>query len=260
MQLSGPFEPSRFFDVLGYAPGDQEYRCEDLSTINVYCRGDRAQLERLTGYTPLTLEGDIFVITVADFENCTMDRGRYLDSGVIIPVSCGEQKGGTYFFEFEDEHWSTATGRELWGYPKRYAKISLDVTETGAVGRTWHYDTPILDIEITFDAAVTNDPWKHLAFAPNIQVRAVPELDGHSYSRFDVIMRNTVANFVVKERRYGRAEVSLGAIDIGSGVLDGEPLQVLEVLGAEYVRGDFAATSANGTPVTLASLAGTETR
>ncbi len=258
--MRAAFEPQRFFEVLGYEPGDQEYRCPDLETINIYCRGDRAQLERLASLTPLRLEGDTFVITVADFQNCTMTRGRYLDAGVILPVSCGEQKGGTYYFEFEDEHWSTATGRELWGYPKRYAKISLDVSDTAATARVWHYDTPILAADILFDHDVTPDEWKHLVFAPNIQIRAVPELDGPSYTRLDVIKRNTVANFKVKERRYGRAHVSVGAIDIGSNVLGGEPLHIVDVLGAEYVRGDFASTAQNGTPVTLAALVESEIR
>ncbi|WP_162903758.1 acetoacetate decarboxylase family protein [Leucobacter sp. wl10] len=252
--MAEQFEPARFFRFLGFDSGDQQYSCPDLKTLNVYCRGDEAQLERLISHTPLHLEGDIFVVTVADFENCTMTRGRYFDSGIIIPVSYGEEKGGTYFFEFEDEHWSTATGRELWGYPKRYAKISLEQDETGARGRTWHYETALLDGSVEFDDAVTNEAWSHLAFAPNIQVRAVPEFDGDSYSHFDVIKRNTVANFVTKERRYGHGSVSLGPVDIGSGVLDGRPLEVVEVLGAEYTVGDFASTAENGTPVTLGSL------
>lgn len=248
------FEPQKYFKMLGFDPGDQEYACPDLRTLNVYCRGDRRQLEQLIGYTPLTLEGDVFIVTVADFENCTMTQGRYFDSGVIIPVSYGGQKGGTYYFEFEDEHWSTATGRELWGYPKRYAKISLEADERGARGKTWHYDTPILDVAVEFDDSVTNEAWSHLRFAPNIQVRAVPELNGPSFSHLDVIMRNTVANFELKERRLGRGAVRLGAIDIGANQLGGRPLEVIEVLGAEYTIGDFAATRQNGTPVTLGSL------
>lgn len=252
--MAEQFEPARFFEVLGFEPGDQQYRCPDLKTLNVYCRGDEAQLRQLISHTPLQLEGDIFAVTIADFENCTMSRGRYLDSGIIIPVSYGGQRGGTYFFEFEDEHWSTATGRELWGYPKRYAKISLERDETGARGRTWHYETDLIDVSVEFDETVTGEAWSHLAFAPNIQVRAVPEFDGDSYSHFDVIKRNTSANFVTKERCYGRGSATLGPVDIGSGVLEGRPLEVLEVLGAEYVIGDFASTAENGTPVTLGSL------
>lgn len=248
------YDPQRFFEFLGFDPGDQEYTSPNLATVNAYCRGDRAQLERLLEPTPFTLESDIFQVTVADFANCTMTQGRYFDGGILLPISYGEHRAGTYFFEFEDEHWSTAAGRELWGYPKRYAKFAMDVNEERASGSIWSYETPVLDLEVEFDDSVDAGAWRGTKLSPTIQVRAVPELDGDSYSQFDISLRNTAANFVLKQRRLGHARVNLGAVDIGSGILGGEPLQIAEVLGGEYVLGDFAATRQNGTPVVLDSL------
>lgn len=253
-RVAAHFEPERFFKFLGFDPGDQEYACEDLATINVYCRGDRAQLEEMIALTPMKLESDIFMVTVADFANCTMTQGSYRDAGVVLSVSFEDRTAGTYYFEFEDEHWSTATGRELWGYPKRYAKISLDHDERGARASVRDYDTPILDIGVSFDERVSRDAWADAAFAPTIQARAVPEANGPSFSQFDVLLRDTAANFTLKERRVGTGEVRLGKVDVGSNVLGGRPLEVLEVLGAEFVIGDFASTRQSGTPVTLASL------
>lgn len=252
--MSASYDPRRYFSVLGYDPGDQEYACADLATLNVYCRGDREQLSALVGVTPFELTSDVFVLTVADFANCTMTQGRYFDGGAILPIAYGEHRGGTYFFEFEDEHWSTAAGRELWGYPKRYAKISLDKDDRGARGAIWHYDTPILDIALEFDDAVSGEGWADAVLSPTLQVRAVPELDGPSYSQFDISLRDTAANFVLTERRLGRASAQVGRIDIGSDILDGAALEILEVLGGEYVLGDFAATHAHGTPIVLDSL------
>ncbi|MGO1940027.1 MAG: hypothetical protein ACTH1N_08735 [Agrococcus casei] len=85
-------------------------------------------------------------------------------------------------------------------------------------------------------------------------MRAVPELNGPSFSQFDISLRDTAANFKLKQRRVGRASVKLGAVDIGSGLLGGEPLRVFEVLGGEHTVGDFAATRTHGTPVVLDSL------
>lgn len=252
--MSASYDPHRYFSVLGYDPGDQEYECTDLATLNVYCRGDREQLAALVDVTPFELTSDVFVLTVADFENCTMTQGRYFDGGAILPIAYGEHVGGTYFFEFEDEHWSTAAGRELWGYPKRYAKISLTKDDRGARGAIWHYDTPVLDISVEFDEAVTGDGWSDVVLSPTIQVRAVPELDGPSYSQFDISLRDTASNFVLTERRRGRASAQIGRIDIGSDLLGGTQLEILEVIGGEYVLGDFAATHAHGTPVVLDSL------
>lgn len=252
--MTEQFDPLSFFEFLGYDPGDQEYSCPDLATLNIYCRGDRGQLARLAEVTPFELTSDVFLLTVADFENCTMTQGRYFDGGMILPVSYGEHRGGNYYFEFEDEHWSTAAGRELWGYPKRYAKISLDVDQHGARGRIWSYDTPILDIRVAFDETMTREGWSDVVLSPTLQVRAVPEVNGGSFSQFDISMRDTAANFVLKERRAGPGSVEVGRIDIGSDILDGEPLEILEVLGGEYFVGDFAATNRDGTPVVLDSL------
>ena len=252
--MSEQYEPRRFFEFLGFDPGDQEYECPDLETINVYCRGDREQLELLLEPTPFTLASDIMQVTVADFANCTMTQGRYFDGGVLLAVSYGEHRAGTYFFEFEDEHWSTAAGRELWGYPKRYAKFDMDVSDTRATASIRSYETPILDMAVDFDDSVNPAAWGEAKLSPTMQVRAVPELDGPSFSQFDLSLRDTAANFVLKQRRVGRATVELGAVDIGSGLLGGEPLHVVEVLGGEHTIGDFAATRSHGTPVVLDSL------
>ncbi|WP_449277793.1 acetoacetate decarboxylase family protein [Leucobacter sp. GX24907] len=249
-----PYDPKTFFRFLGFDPGDQEYACPDLATLNVYCRGDREQLAALIGVTPFELTSDIFQLTVADFANCTMTQGRYFDGGLILPVSYREHVGGSYFFEFEDEHWSTAAGRELWGYPKRYAKFSMDVAEGSARASIWDYETPILDLSVNFDETRSADAWADVVLAPTIQVRAVPEVNGPSFSLFDISMRNTAANFRLKERRVGSATATIGKIDVGSSLLGGRELQILEVLGGEYVVGDFLATRENGTPVVLDSL------
>jgi len=251
--MSEQYDPKTFFKFLGYAPAADEYSCPGLRTINVYCRGDRAQLEQMVSLTPLKLESDIFIVTVADFSNVT--NSPYMDAGVVLAVSYGDQKAGNYFFEFEDQHWSCAAGRELWGYPKRYTKISLDKNDEGAQGKVRDYDTSIIEIGVEFDDSVTNDAWSEAKFAPTIQVRGVPQLRGDSFDSLDVIMRDTAHNFKVTERRLGKGSVELGPVDTGSGLLGGEPLKILEVLGAEYVVGDFASTTEYGAPVTLASLA-----
>jgi len=252
--MTKPYDPKAFFTFLGFHAGDMEYNCPDLRTLNVYCRGDREQLQQLLSVTPFTLTSDIFVATIADFANCS--TAPYMDAGIILPIAYKEHIAGNYFFEFEDQHWSVAAGRELWGYPKRYAKIALDNDQAGAHGTVQDYDTSIMDIAVSFDDAVTSTPWKDVKLAPTIQIRAVPELDGPSFSQFDLIMRNTAANFVVKERRLGKGKIALGPVDIGSGLLGGAQLKIKEVLGAEYIVGDFAATKTNGTPVTLDSLVG----
>lgn len=54
----------------------------------------------------------------------------------FVPYQCParfrDTVGGYFLFEYEDQDYSIAAGRELWGYPKKYADI-LMTEETGKV-------------------------------------------------------------------------------------------------------------------------------
>lgn len=247
------YDPDAFFDFLGFGPV-KTYACDDLRTLAVYCRGRRDQLEALLEPTPFTLADDRFVVSVADFANIRALTGRpshaYFDAAIVLPVECDGERGGNYYYEWEDSHISVASGRELWGYPKHYAKISLDDTEQGLHAKTWLYEQTAFEIDVTFDDTVTGEAWKDVRMSPHFQVRAVPEVNGPHFSSFEVISRNPGLDFTLHSRRYGRAEVTLGPeVTVG-----GEPLEILEVLGAEYSIGDYISGQENGIPRVVASL------
>jgi acetoacetate decarboxylase len=118
------YDVKSFFDYLGYPSGDQPYTNENLRTLSVYCRGNRANLEALLKPTPFELADDRFVVQIADFGNASC--GPYYDSGIVIPVRYKDTIGANYFFEFEDTNWSVTFGREVWGYPKQFGEIELE--------------------------------------------------------------------------------------------------------------------------------------
>lgn len=247
------YNPNDFFDFLGFGPV-KTYACDELRTLSVYCRGRREQLEALLAPTPFNLAGDIFVVSVADFANIRALTGRpsspYFDAAVVLPVEVNGQRGGNYYFEWEDSHVSVASGRELWGYPKRYAKISLDETETGLRARTGLYEETAFDIDFTFDESVTGDAWSDAKLSPHYQVRAVPEVNGPNFKSFEIISRNAGLDFELISRQRGTARVEFGPeVQVG-----GEPLEIVEVLGAEYTVGNYVSSRENGIPTVVASL------
>src|SRR5579859_7991210 len=118
------YDPLSFFDYLGYPSGDQPYHAPGLRSLTVFCRGDRDNLTELLRPTPFELDGDVFGVQIADFRSADVGGG-FWDSGVVVPVRYGDHRGVTYLFEWEDQPWSIAFGREVWGYPKKHATIDL---------------------------------------------------------------------------------------------------------------------------------------
>jgi acetoacetate decarboxylase len=60
--------------------------------------------------------------------------GDYTESGQVIPVSFEGRKGGYTHCMFLDDHPPIAGGRELWGFPKKLAKPTLQPEIDSLVG------------------------------------------------------------------------------------------------------------------------------
>ena len=242
------YDVDRFFSFLGYGRGNQTYECAGLPAITGFFRGVPEELDALLSLTPFERVTDTFCVSVADFSQNS--GATYLDAAVIIPVRFGEVVGATYYFEFEDKHGSVAGGRELWGYPKRFAKVELSRDEHRAVGRVSNEGETVFELELDFDDAPDSEPWASTPLYPHLQVRAVPQFDGPSFQHFDILSRDTSQDYRLLEQRAARARVTFGPqISVA-----GTPLTVAESLGGRLTVGDYKSTSANGVPTLVASL------
>ncbi|MEZ7124828.1 acetoacetate decarboxylase family protein [Nonomuraea sp. AD125B] len=241
------YDPLDFWRRLDYPPAAQPYSAPGLSTVTVYCRGDAEELERLLRPTPFLPADDRFAVSFADFSTAT--NGGFMDCGVIVPVRYGDLVGGFYLAEYENHSWSVAAGRELWGYPKRMAAMRVKrdgdriACTVAAEGRT------LVDLEWEAEDTAPEPPG--LRLYPHLLVRAVPQVDGPGFARFDVLSRDTSPDFVLHEERRGRARLRLGEGLVHAG----EHLTVAGVLGAVHTVGDFASTARHGLPTVLARLA-----
>ncbi|MGI5154528.1 acetoacetate decarboxylase family protein [Microbispora sp. CA-102843] len=243
------YNPLDFWQRLDYAPAAEPYSAPELSTVTVYCRGDADQLERMLRPTPFVLADDRFVVTVADFSSAS--NGGFMDCGVIVPVRYGDLVGGFYLAEYENHSWSVAAGRELWGYPKRFADMRVDRSDDAISCRVSAEGRSLVEIDWKAADSTGTPPWHDVVVYPHLLVRAVPQVDGHGFALFDVLSRDTSRDFVTHSERRGRAELTLGEGLVGAG----ERLTVVEVLGATHSVGDFYSTERNGVPTVVASLA-----
>lgn len=244
------YDIDAFQRYTGLMPGDSTYAVDDLRQLWVFCRGDRAQLEKMAGYTPFTLQDDIFVLGVGDFSS----GPGWADASIVLPIVHEGVPGGTFFYEYEDQHTSVAMGRETWGYPKAYTRIECHESETEFTARVSDYDTEVFSVRFTPDDSIEDAAWRHIEIYPQMQVRAVPQPAGPGFDILDVVSRDPSRDYVPRERRLGRAEVEIGTVDIANGLLQGEPLRVVEVLGAELRIGDYRSTAANGVPRIVTDL------
>lgn len=242
------YDVNSFFKFLGYYPSNYTPTCKNLRSLAVYVRGDRKQLEELLEPTPFVLNDDRFVISIADFSN--QSHFSFYDAAVLLPVRYGEAEGSTYYFEFEDDHQTVASGREKWGYPKKFARISLQDDEKGARGEVSLYDETMFRIAVNFDEAQDNVAWRDYKTFPHLQARAISEIYGPSFSQFDIISRDTSKDYEPISKRFGKASVQIGP-SIG---INGRKLEIVETLGGEYSVGNFASTRENGRANVIASL------
>lgn len=242
------YDVKDYFKYLGYPSGDQPYWSENLRSLSVYCRGDIANLEALLAPTPFEPADDRFVVQIADFGNAT--PGAFYDSGVVIPVLYKGRKAVTYFFEFEDQQWSVAFGREVWGYPKHYGEVELTDSADLVAGTVRRAGRQIFGISMTPEEGYSNAAWADMSLYPHFQVHALPEANGPGFKTFEIVSRDTSKDFVLRNKTFGPAEVELS--DVLS--VDGVELKLVEVLGGEFSVGDYACTVENGISTVIDDL------
>lgn len=212
------------------------YHCPKNTSFSVYCKGDRAKLEAHLVSTPFELVSDVFLVYVSDFMNC--DKAAFMDAGIMLSVRYKGRVGGYVLYEYEDDDGAMAAGRELWGYPKKFARIELETKAESAAARVLRKGKTIFDIGVRFDEGVQMPP---LRLTPHFNVKVSPAPDGGVASR-QIIERDTSPDFVTEQVRRGK----------GNAVLSGsatDPFHLLgdfEVLAANLTVGDFHATDENG--------------
>lgn len=243
--MRSDYDTRRFFRYLGYRPAALPYSCPNQVSVVVYCRADGDVLGALLEDTPFVLRDERFAVSVTDFRNNT--SYPYFDACVVLATEFRGVAGGTVLYEFEDQHFTVAAGREKWGYPKQHSRI-----EVADDGRTIEFSAAsegALDLRVSADRGTpcARDAWSDLVLYPHLQVRAVPEFAGHGFESFQVLARDTSPDFLLTKRESCGARVEFGAA-----------LTVLSestILGADVVLGDFHATEENTRPRLLADLA-----
>jgi acetoacetate decarboxylase len=160
--------------------------------------------------------------------------GDYTESGQVIPVRFGKAKGGYSHAMYLNDGPPIFGGRELWGFPKKYAQPSLKVDRDLLVGTLDYGPVRVATGTMGYKhAAVDPDGVLEALAAPNFLLKIIPHVDGSP----------RICELV----QYELQDVELKGAWAGPAALDLRPhalapvadLPVLEVVSAVHILADL---------------------
>lgn len=242
--MSKPFDPSRLYSRLPYGTTVPSF-CPRMPQISFDCRVDGAWLERNLADTPFTPVGDRVMISAADFSN--NQAVPFHDVMVLAPVEYKGMRGSHPIIEFENLNRTVMGGREKWGYPKLYADISFDRTDTGGVevavrigGRS------IMQMSWAPDPSASESV-EPLKLWPHYLLRLLPSASEPGMGFAEVLTRDTSEDLKLLETHAGRGTLTFSPWpehEIDYCDLAGVPIR--EILSAKLTIADWYATEKNG--------------
>jgi acetoacetate decarboxylase len=213
-----------------YPPGP--YRFMDREYMIVSYRTDPAALAAVLPAPLVPLE------PVVKYEFIKMPNstgfGDYTESGQVIPVRFGKEEGVFVHSMYLDDESPIAGGREIWGFPKKYANPKVEHEGDVIVGKL-HYGSVLCATMTMGFKHRALDPASIVASLqkPNYLIKIIPHVD--ATPRICELVRYHLQDITVKEAWSSPADLQL----FNHVVADVAKLPVLEVLSAVHFVADL---------------------
>lgn len=210
------------------------YESPDYVSLYAVVEVDEAEVKRMLSLTAFDYVSNQAVISITDFSHC--NKVPYMDCAIVIPVQFEGKYGGYYIYEYENNDAAIAAGRELWGYPKKYASIELNETDGVYTGTAKKDGEVFLELVASKGTKEIEVP----KITPHLNIRTILDPMGGKPMR-QIIERDTSPDFVLKDEFPVDIQLNIKSTQF-------EPLENLEpkVLGGGIIKGDFYATEENG--------------
>lgn len=107
--------------------------------------------------------------------------GDYTESGIVIPCTYEGTPCNFVSQMYLDDDPPISAGREIWGFPKKYAKPKLEVIQDTLTGTLEYAGSPVAVGTMTYKHEVyARDPQKTVAALSKMQVnlKLIPDVDG----------------------------------------------------------------------------------
>jgi acetoacetate decarboxylase len=136
------------------------------------------------------------------------EAGTFMEAGLLIQClfdnpETKEEEVGVYFaYNYVDTDVAQAAGREIWGYPRKRADISLDWKGDTLTGTAKRDGVTLLKATCTLD-----DEGEWMDSGPNINLKAIPSVTGEG---FDIaVLTAAYLTYDIKKGRSGDVEVEV---------------------------------------------------
>ncbi|TAK85482.1 MAG: acetoacetate decarboxylase [Betaproteobacteria bacterium] len=160
--------------------------------------------------------------------------GHYTESGQVVPVRLGRERGGYVHAMYLNDDAPIAGGRELWGFPKKLASPRLGVEKDTLLGTLDYGPVRVATATMGYkhrslDAAAVREA---LA-APSFLLKIIPHVDGTP--RICELVRYYLEDVTVKGAWSGPAALELAHHALAPVA----QLPVLEVLSGTHILSDL---------------------
>jgi acetoacetate decarboxylase len=208
------------------------YRFYDREYVIISYRTDPAKLREVVP-EPLEVVGDIVKYEFIRMPDST-GFGDYTESGQVIPVSLNGEKGSYVHSMYLDDEGPIAGGREIWGFPKKFATPKI-VHEQDVLVATLHYGSVLCASgSMGYKHSILPlEPLRRALDEPNFLIKIIPHVDNSV--RICELVRYHMQDVELKGAWSGPAALQL----FQHAMCDVAKLPVLEVVGATHFIGDL---------------------
>lgn len=208
------------------------YRFVDREYLIIAYRTDPEALAKVIP-APLTFDEPIVKYEFIRMPNST-GFGDYTETGQVIPVSFEGRSGGYTHAMFLNDGPPIHGGRELWGFPKKFAQPSLMVEKDALVG-TLDYGPVRVATGVMGYKHKALDPAAVLKSMqdPNYLLKIIPHVDGSP--RILELVEYRLDDIALKGAWTGPASLQLAAHALAP-VAD---LPVREIISATHIVADL---------------------
>jgi acetoacetate decarboxylase len=208
------------------------YRFVDREYLIITYRTDTEALRRVVP-APLKIETPVVKYEFIRMPDST-GFGDYTESGQVIPVRFGGQRGGYVHAMYLDDDPPIAGGRELWGFPKKLAQPSLRVERDTLLGTLDYDPVRIATGSVGYKhRALPEAALREALSEPGFLLKIIPHVDGRP--RICELVRYRLSNITLKGGWTGPAALELAPHALAP-VAD---LPVREVLSATHLVADL---------------------
>ncbi len=158
-----------------FPPGP--YRFVNREYLIITYRTDRAALEAVVP-EPLSFDEPLVKYEFIRMPDST-GFGDYTETGQVIPVRFKGQEGSYSHAMFLNDGPPIYGGRELWGFPKKYANPSLSVDKDTLIGTLDYGPVRVATATMGFKhEALDLEPIAAGLAKPNYLLKIIPHVDG----------------------------------------------------------------------------------